>query len=385
MVDPGVRYVPGVTSDSEAIVFVHSSDEQYGADRILLDLHAALSDEERTRAEFWLPNDVPHGTAPLCHELERRGAVVRHLDLPVLRRAYATPRALPALLGRLWRFRREVRRSRPTLVYLSTSAVFLAAPVARLCRVPHVVGHVQEVWGGLETRVLGPLARALHLVVAISEPVRQALPTRLRERAHVVLNATAEPERLVPLEGRTGPLGFLVASRWNGWKGHRTLLAAWDRLDSPGRLVVLGGAPASGESVDVPALVRTLRHPDSVEVVGEVPDPSDWVEQADVVLVPSDQPEPFGLVAVEAFARGRPVVASAGGGLADIVTDGVDGWLFPHRDDEALAHVLESLSRDTVATAGARARATYEERFTAARYAADWRRALGSALGSAAE
>jgi glycosyltransferase involved in cell wall biosynthesis len=358
-------------------VFVHSSDELYGADRILLDLYEALPPSHRERAEFWLPTDVPHGATPLCAELQRRGATGRHLALPVLRRAYRTPRALAGLARRWVRLVRELRRARPAFVYCSTSATLTAAPAARLAGVPRVVGHVQEIWTPGDARVLTPLGRACQTLVAISEPVRAALPALLRERTTVVHNATPEPERVVPLDGRQGGLRFVVASRWNAWKGHRTLLAAWDRLDDPGELVVLGGPPPSGEATDVRALAAALAHPDSVRVVGEVPDARPHLDDADVVVVPSDQPEPFGLVAVEAFARARPVVASAGGGLADIVTDGVDGWLFPPGDVEALSRVLAGLDRERVTAAGARARATYERRYTAERYASQWRLAVG--------
>lgn len=361
------------------VIFIHSSDEHYGADRILLDLLDALPDGVRERAEFWLPTDVEHGPRPLCTTLESRGATVRHVDLPVLRRAYRTPRHLARLALRAWRLRARLRRLDPALVYCTTSAVLPAAPVARSLRGTQVVGHVQEMWSRSDAAVLRPLAASCQRLLAISGPVRQALPDSLRDRTTVVLNATREPSRYVPLEDRTGPLHFLVASRWNGWKGHRTLLGAWDTLDSPGRLTVLGGLPPSGDAVDVPALVERLRHPERVAVVGEVDDVEPYLEAADVVLVPSDQPEPFGLVAIESFARGRPVVASRGGGLVDIVDDTRDGWLFTPGDVHDLARVVSGLTRADVNRAGATARATYEDRFTASRYAAEWRRAVGLA------
>ena len=364
-------------TSSGPLVFVHSSDEQYGADRILLDLYEALPPAWRTRAEFWLPTDVPHGSSPLCHQLEARGAAVRHVDLPVLRRAYRSPRQLLGLLHRTLRLRRRLRAVRPVLVYCVTSATFLAGPAARVARVPRVVGHVQEIWSAGDRAVLGPLARSLSQVIAISDPVRDALPRLLRGRTVVVLNATPDPGGHQPLTGRAGPLHFLVASRWNGWKGHRTLLAAWDRTEAPGRLTVLGGPPASGERVDVTALAAQLRHPESVEVVGEVTDVAPYVDLADVVVMPSDSPEPFGLVAVEAFARGRPVIGSDAGGLADTITDQEDGWLFPPGDVEELGRMLHGLDRARVTEAGARARATYERRFTSARYATEWLAAVG--------
>jgi glycosyltransferase involved in cell wall biosynthesis len=358
-------------------VFCHSSDEHYGADRILLDICDALDDVRLAQTEFWLPTDVEHGLNPLCEVLRRRGATVRHVDVPVLRRAYLRPRGLATLAGRVVRFRRALRRLRPTTVYCTTSATFLCAPVARTVGVRKVVGHVQEVWSGADSIALSVLARSCDRLVTISTAVRDALPDGLRRRAHVVMNATSEPGSWSPAVHHPPPLRFVMASRWNAWKGHRTLLEAWDRLDAaPGLLVLLGGPPPSGAVTDVRALVADLHDPRSVEVVGEVDAAGPYLADADVVLMPSDNPEPFGLVAVEAFARGRPVIGSDGGGLREIVTHGVDGWLFPARDSEALSRLLGSLTTEDVVAAGAAARDTYERRFTARRFAADWRAAV---------
>lgn len=359
------------------LVFIHPSDELYGADRILLDLVSALSADELRDAEFWLPTDLAHGPDPLCEQLRARGATVRHVDLPVLRRALATPSGLMSLLrrcGKLWRLLLD---RRPEEVYCTTSATLLSAPIARLSGVPRVVGHLQELWNRLDRAVLSLCALACHRLVAISEPVRAQLPSFLTDRCVVVINSTLPPEVIEPLDGRHGELRFVVASRWNAWKGHRTLLEAWDRLEQPGLLTILGGPPQSGVSTDVIGLRDRLRRPETVRIVGEVADVGPFFSEADVVLVPSDTPEPFGLVAIEAFARGRPVVGSRGGGLADIVTDGYDGWLYPMGDSGALAALLGSMSRVSVTESGTRALTTYEERFTPERYRREWRLAAG--------
>ncbi len=274
------------------------------------------------------------------------------------------------------RLRRELRRVRPALVYCTTSATYLAAPVAASTRVPRRIGHVQELWSDADRKVLGTLARPFHSMLAISGPVAASLTAGLRERATVVLNGTPDPGPPASWPGADGPLQFLVASRWNGWKGHRTLLRAWNLLEQPGELVVLGGPPPSGEAVDVPDLVRRLRHPDTVRLVGEVVDPHEHIAASDVVVVPSDAPEPFGLVAIEAFARGRPVVGSDAGGLADIIEHGRTGWLYPAGDAEALATLLGGLTHDQVAEAGRQARSAFESKFTAARFELDWISAL---------
>ncbi len=68
--------------------------------------------------------------------------------------------------------------------------------------------------------------------------------------------------------------------------------------------------------------------------------------QASVVAIPSLWPEPFGLVGIEAFAAGRPVVASATGGVTDWLEDGVSGILVPPGDAVSLARALNELLAD---------------------------------------
>jgi glycosyltransferase involved in cell wall biosynthesis len=353
------------------LIFLHPSDELYGADRMLLEILGAVPAE--IEVEVWVPNDLAHPAAALCEELIRRDVTVRHLDLPIMRRAYLNPRGIVALTRRASHLIRELKAAQPDAVYCTTSAAHLGAPLARLAGVPRVIGHVQEIWSRTDQMILSLPARSCHTLLSISEAVSNSLPANLRRRTVVVPNGTPEPARVVRLDGRVGELQFIIASRWNGWKGHGTLLRAWEKAGSPGRLTILGGPPLSGESVDVVGLVATLSEPESVSIIGEVTDPSSYFEAADVVVVPSDRPEPFGLVAIEAFARARPVIGSAAGGLMGIVSDGEDGWLFPNEDSDSLAQIFVGLSREAVTAAGNRARETYRSRFTIDRFVRRWR------------
>jgi glycosyltransferase involved in cell wall biosynthesis len=68
--------------------------------------------------------------------------------------------------------------------------------------------------------------------------------------------------------------------------------------------------------------------------------------EASIVVLPSVWPEPFGLVGIEALAAGRPVVASATGGIVDWLQDGVSGLCVEPGDAQALARALNELLAD---------------------------------------
>jgi glycosyltransferase involved in cell wall biosynthesis len=91
---------------------------------------------------------------------------------------------------------------------------------------------------------------------------------------------------------------------------------------------------------------------------------------ASVVAVPSVWPEPFGIVGIEAFASGRPVVASAIGGIGDWLDDGVSGLSVPAADTRALAGALNELlaDPDRQREMGAAGSEVVAERFTPERH-----------------
>lgn len=110
-----------------------------------------------------------------------------------------------------------------------------------------------------------------------------------------------------------------------------------------------------------------LDHP-LVEFVGEIGDDAknEFVGRARALLFPIDWPEPFGLVMIEAFACGTPVIAFRCGSVPEVMRHGVSGWVVTSVD-EAVAAVdrIDRFDRRGC-------RAYFESRFTASRMAADY-------------
>ena len=362
----------------------HPSDELYGADRILLQVLEAMRTYLHADVEVWLPDDVPHGEFTLCDELSARGIAWRHLGLPVLRRAYMRPAGLYRLARLALGIRREIRKQRIDILYCGTSATLIVAMLARLTGVRSRVVHIQERWVGPEAAVLRLLAGSATSRIAISQAVADA--AGLRRPAPVIVENCVDDAatRATPADrGDRQITRYVVASRWNWWKGHATLLEAWERAGCPGHLTVLGGPPPVGDAVDVPALVdRTVSQPGTVDIVGEVADIAPYVAEADVLVLPSDQPEPFGLVVIEAFALGRPVIASRGGGPVEIIEHGRDGWLYELGDAASLADLLATLTPEEIDAAGRHARAAYDRRFHPDRYRRQIAEVLSAGLTS---
>ena len=148
-------------------------------------------------------------------------------------------------------------------------------------------------------------------------------------------------------------------------KGIQDLLDAYEQLDAPPPLVVLG-VPMDGSPTRWPPGTVLREHVAHAEVMAAF-------KHCAMGVVPSRWEEPFGFVALEAGAVGRPVVATAVGGLAHVVVDGVTGMLVAPRDPSALARAIQSLlddpaRADAMGEAGRAHAATFSVRLAAPRF-----------------
>ena len=168
-----------------------------------------------------------------------------------------------------------------------------------------------------------------------------------------------EAERLnLPEEGSV----VMLPARPTSWKGHEVLIRAVAALDRPDVTLLLVGA-GDGPPRFVAGLEQLARKTGldgRLRIATGSNDMPAAFMLADVIAMPSTVPEPFGRVAVEAGAMGRPVVAFNHGGAVESVLDGKTGWLAKPNDVDDLTSALTSaldLSQTERARLAKRARA----------------------------
>lgn len=254
----------------------------------------------------------------------------------------------------------------------------LAGRIAGIPVIWHIRDHVDPSYlPGPAVRVLRALARtAPTFVIAISESVLEKLfpdpedrQRQLSTRAKIIHDGLAAWELTTPLppsrtQWKNDPPRIGIIGRFVAWKGQHIFLAAAQQLQMLQKagdnkavsrtigadpIFVLVGKPMFGEEEYEAELRRTAEPLGSrVQFLGFRSDVPVVLRDLDIFVHASTTPEPFGQVVIEAMAEGVPVIASDGGGVREIIEEGVSGLRTPMGDASALANALESLLANPV-------------------------------------
>jgi L-malate glycosyltransferase len=176
--------------------------------------------------------------------------------------------------------------------------------------------------------------------VAVSEYVRAVLgkaAPAVAQRTRVVRNGV-DTEYWAPRPSPVGAFRVGIVCRLTAWK--RVALAVEAAALAAVELTVVG----DGEQRRVlEALAHKRRG--RVRFLGHQQDPRPAVADCNVILSTADR-EPLGLSVLESLSMGRPVIAFAGGGIPEIVADGVTGWLVPESSGAAFARAIDQARVD---------------------------------------
>ena len=350
-----------MNSQPQIIAFFHQSADLYGSDKVLLSLIENL-DRERYEPIVVLPC---HG--PLCDELEKHDIQVYIAPLVLAGRALFSPVGLLklpiALFNSIKALNEIFSGIDVAIVHSNTLAVLSGAFWSKFKRIK-LLWYVHEI---IERPVFVRKAFAWLLLLFADRIVCNSRATLdhlladfgiLSGKSSVVWNGI-EPPALLDESHIGSPLVFApqnvvvaLVGRINRWKGHLLLMKAAKLLLEDGysniKYLIVGSPPA-GQYHFLEKLKKVINEYSLQEYVQIVPFSDDiwpfW-RQCDIAVVPSTEPEPFGLVSLEAMSVEKPVIAAGHGGLVDIVVDGETGLLFEPNNCESLKNALARLVND---------------------------------------
>jgi glycosyltransferase involved in cell wall biosynthesis len=297
----------------------------------------------------------------LAAALERAGVEVVIKPLSVLRRELLSPQGLAALAPVIARdagaLARLIRQRQIALVHSNTSVVLGGALAAAVAAVPHV-WHVREIYTRFQRA--WPAYRRVLLSARVLPCVSRATAAQFGTTRRVVVvpdglamdarrTPRAQARRRLQIDQRSPVIAVL--GRISDWKGQDVLVRALAEppLRERSAVGVIAGDPWPGAEhrlQRVLDLADDLGVQDRLRLLGFRHDVESVYGVADVVAVPSTEPDPLPGAAIEAAAAGCAVVASAHGGLPEIINDRETGRLVTPGDSAALARVCAELLDD---------------------------------------
>jgi glycosyltransferase involved in cell wall biosynthesis len=336
---------------TKRILSIQPVAERGGSDRALARLVGSLADAG------WDCHIALPAASPMAADFEAAGATL-HI-VPMRRITTSGSVGYWAAYLANWplsvaRLVRLARRIDAPIIHSNSLHSWYGWAVALVLRRPHV-WHAREIV--VQSAAALRLERALCLhfadtVVAVSGAVAAQLhPANVVVGYDSVDAGEFHPGRAGNFRSRIGiPDEAAVvgmAGRVDTWKGIEVLLDAVPELQrrSPGLQVVVAGGTVTGKEAWAARLAARAATMPGVHWLGPREDIAELIADLDVLVLPSTEPEPFGLAVIEALASGVPVVATASGGPLEILGAGASasGRLVPPNDSMRLAEAVAEL------------------------------------------
>ena len=249
---------------------------------------------------------------------------------------------------------RTLQKIRPDIVHAQSLYVAIPALISKkILKIPYIVwGRGSDVY--LPNRFTKLTSKTImknaDSVLALTNEMKRVMQGIHDCEIIVVPNGIELKEYMIELprqERRSHKKRVLFVGRLHPVKGVQYLLQAMKTVHEkiPDAKLTLVGDGEDREYLENLADCLGIR--DCVNFVVKVPHEkvSDYMSHADVFVLPSLS-ESFGIVNLEAMARGLPIVATRVGGLPDVIEDGVNGYLVKAKEPSEIAEALLKLLLD---------------------------------------
>ncbi|WP_166484721.1 glycosyltransferase family 4 protein [Clostridium cuniculi] len=345
------------------IVFLHSSSELYGSDRSLLNLVKNLN-KDKFNITVILPEDGP--LVDKINSFDNVEVIIN--ELAVLRRKNLSLSGMSKYFIELMRsikfINNLIKEKNIDIVYTNTSVIFVGGISAKICKVKSV-WHIREIIKSKYERFI--VSKIVNIfsdyIIANSKATAEAI-SKNKDKVKVVYNAI-DIEKNSDLEDidefykevaativrSNNKIKIGMAGRINRWKGQKLFVDMAKLVSEENDNVefLIAGDVYKGEDYILDNLKGYILESgvkDKIGLLGQVDNMSNFYKKLDIFVLPSIQPEPFGLVVIEAMNNKLPVVATNHGGPVEIIDNNIDGFLVDYKDAREMAQVVNKLIKD---------------------------------------
>ena len=345
------------------ILLLHSSSDLYGASKIFLQTAQIL------KAQGHTCHVVVSSAGPLVDKLKQDNIPVTVINLGIIRRKYFTPLGI---LNRISKWQKAnnllnkyIQQNGIELVYANTTAVLLGAYLAHKNKIKHV-WHVHEIIEKpkfLFLAIQWIMKRYTSTIICVSKAVQNHWSKNaqsLLSKMHVIYNGIGTVEKSTEANFKTEyqiPEEAIVigmAGRVHYWKGQQYFLQIAEQLlklsnesnqAKPLYFIITGDAfPGYEYLVDeMQDFIKKNNLGDRIFYTGFEDKMDKFYSSIDLLLLPSQLPDPLPTVVLEAMQYGIPVAATAQGGALEMIAENETGIFIPINNVQAAADKIFEL------------------------------------------
>ncbi|WP_052731198.1 glycosyltransferase family 4 protein [Spirosoma radiotolerans] len=352
------------------IICIHQSAELYGSDRSFLQVIKYL----KLTNKFSEICVVVPCQGLLINELLKIGVSVKIIKLTVISKSQLKKFQFTKVFSPLFLLRKKLTFfSKFDIIYVNTSVIldfYLLSPFLHGKKIIHI----REIPNFYISNILSYLCKFSN-----AEIIFNSLSTKnafaLFDNTHVIHNAFEGFNKVLndKIINDHHSLNLLLIGRINNWKGQDFALDALSKLNQNENVVLkIIGSPFKGNEYILDELkekVTKLNLQDKVTFIPFMVDTYLEFDWADVIIIPSLKPEPFGRIAIEGMSLKKAVIASNHGGLTEIISHNISGFLFtPGNVTEFVSYVRQYYNdRELLKIHGFNAYDIFTEKFSVAK------------------
>ncbi len=350
----------------KTILFIHQSADLYGSDKTLLYL------VDKIRPDYKAIVVVPCEGELTTILREKKIQVIINPVIKISRGLF-NPKGLltlPFIINKaVKQLKKQLKNEKIAIIHSNTLAVLLGGFYSKKHKIKHI-WHVHEIIKKpkIVAKAFPIIVNYFSDIVVFNSKASYEHLTKgkkqLKAKSQIILNGIDRNTTYTNIETITKirksffsdstkeTIILGLVGRISKHKGQQLLLNAFEELskEHPSIKLVFIGATIESQKYLLVDLKNAIKHKNLIEKVSIVPFQKNiwqYYDSLDIVIVPTTDPEPFGLVALEGMLAQKPVIAANHGGLKEIITHNETGLLFEPNNEKDLAIKIESILANT--------------------------------------